>query len=104
MIRVARPRSPLLPPNPLKEVEQAKAIEKEKNTSKGVVPETTKPPAAPKDLSKGRETPQHLKIVLATLPMPTKEDAKGKGPTSTVVETTKSTKATRKENPSLKIN
>ena len=69
-----------------------------------MVPDTTKPLGTPKDPSKGRETPQHLEIVLATLPMPTKEDPNGKGPASTVVETAKSTKATRKENPSLKIN
>ena len=58
----------------------------------------------PKDPSKGRETPQHLEIILATLPMPAKEDPKGKGPTSTIAKTTESTKATGKENPSLKIN
>ena len=57
----------------------------------------------PKDPSKGRETPQHLEIVLATLPMPANEDSKGKGPTSTAAKIANSTKATRKENPTLKI-
>ena len=69
-----------------------------------MVLETTKPPIVPKDPSKGRETPQHLEIVLATFPMLVKEDSKGKGPTFTAIETAKSTKATGKENPPLKIN
>ena len=49
-----------IPPSctsPPKEAAQAKVTEKEKDTSKGVVPKTTKPPVAPKDPSKGRETP-----------------------------------------------
>ena len=68
-----------------------------------MVPDATKPLVTPKDPSKGRETPQHLEIVLATLPMPAKEDSKGKGSTSTTAEISNSTKATRKENPTLKI-
>ena len=95
-----------IPPSftsPFKEAKQAKATGKKKKTSKGVVPDTTKPLGTPKDPSKGRETPQHLEIVLATLPMPAKEDSKGKGSTSTAAEISNSTKATRKENPTLKI-
>ena len=90
--------------SPPKESEQAKAIEKGKDTTKGVVPEATKPLAMPKDPSKCKEASHVLKIVLATLPMPAKEDPKGKGPASTATKTTKSTKATGKENPPLNIN
>ena len=38
-----------------KEAEQAKAIEKEKDATKGAVLEATNPPIVPKDLSKGKE-------------------------------------------------
>ena len=69
------PRSSTSPP---KEAEQAKTTKKEKNTSKGVVPGTTKPPVAPKDPSKGKEILQNLEIILAIYPMPAKEDSKGK--------------------------
>ncbi|XP_030938492.1 tropomyosin alpha-1 chain-like [Quercus lobata] len=95
-----------IPPSstsPPKEAEQAKATKKEKGTSKGVVPNTTKPSPAPKDPSKGKETPQHLEIVLTSLLAPAKEDPKGKGLASTVAETADSTKATGKENPPPKI-
>ncbi|KAK9984147.1 hypothetical protein SO802_033672 [Lithocarpus litseifolius] len=79
------PRSSPIPP---KEAEQAKATKKTKDTSKEVVP----------------ETPHPLKIVLATLPMLAKEDSKSKGQASTAAKTAKSTKATGRENPPLKIN
>ncbi|KAL0000073.1 hypothetical protein SO802_019675 [Lithocarpus litseifolius] len=89
--------------NPPKEAEQAGAVEKAKDTTKGVVPEATKPLAAPKDPLRIKTPPQSLEIVLGTLPMFTKEDSKGKGPTSTTVATAKPTKATAKDNPPLKI-
>ena len=41
--------------SPPKEVEQAKAVKKEKDITKGAVPEATKPLVAPKDPSKGKE-------------------------------------------------
>ena len=68
-----------------------------------MVPEATKPPAVPKDPSKGKEATQSLEIVLANLPVPTNEDPKGKGPASTTAKTTKATKVTGKDNPPLKI-
>ena len=90
--------------NLAKEAEQTRATEKEKGTSKGVVLETTKPSAAPKDISKGREALHNLEIVLATIPIPTKEDPKGKGLASNVTEAAKPIKGIGKENPPLKIN
>ena len=69
-----------------------------------MVLETTKPPAAPKDISKGREALHNLEIVLATIPIPTKEDPKGKGLASNVTEAAKPIKGIGKENPPLKIN
>ena len=89
--------------SPPKEAEQAKAAEKEKDITKRVVFEATKPLTVPKDLSKGKEAFQNLDIFLATLPIPAKEDPKGKGPTSIVAKTAKSIKATGKDNPPLKI-
>lgn len=83
-----------------KEAEQVRAAKKEKGTTKGVVPEVTKPPVAPKDPSKVSES---LKIVLATLSIPTKEDPKDKGPAFTTATTAKPTKAIAKDNPPLKI-
>jgi len=68
-----------------------------------VVLKATRPPAAPKDPSKGKEASENLEIVLATLPTPAKEDLKGKGLASTIAETVKCTKATGKDNPPLKI-
>ena len=90
--------------SPIKEAEQARATKKEKGTSKGVVPETTKPPTAPKVISKGGEAPHNLEIVLAIVPILAKEDPKGKGPASTITEAAKLAKGTGKENPLLKIN
>ena len=90
--------------SPIKEAEQARATKKEKGTSKGVVPKTTKPPTAPKVISKGGEAPHNLEIVLAIVPILAKEDPKGKGPASTVTEAAKLAKGTGKENPPLKIN
>ena len=89
--------------SPPKEAEQAKAAEKEKDITKRVVLEATKPLAVPKDLSKGKEAFQNLEIFLATLPIPDKEDPKGKGPASIIAKTAKSIKATGKDNPPLKI-
>ena len=69
-----------------------------------MVPKAAKPPALPKDPSKGKEAFKNLEIVLATLLVPAKEDPKGKGPASTTTKTAKSTKATRKDNLPRKIN
>ena len=51
-------------------------------------PDATKPPAAPQDLSQEKEVPSKMEIILATLPMPTKRDFKGKGPESLEVALT----------------
>ena len=50
--------------------------------------DTTLPPTAPKDPSKEKEASYNMEIVLATFPIPTKEDLKGKGPTSFMVAST----------------
>nr|POF24283.1 f-box protein pp2-b10 [Quercus suber] len=89
--------------SPSKEAGQTKIAEREKDTSKGVVLDATKPPATPKDSSMGKETSQSLEIVLATLSMLAKEDPKGKGLASTTAEIAKFAKATGKDNPPLKI-
>lgn len=89
--------------DPPKDAEEVRAAEKENDTTKGVVLEATKPPIAPKDLSKDKWAFQSLEIVLAILPMHTKEDPKGKGPATTATATAKSTKAPAKDNHPLKI-
>ena len=48
----------------------------------------TKPSDMPKDSSKEGVGSQNIELVLATLPIPAKEDPKGKGPTSSAAATT----------------
>ena len=67
--------------SPSKEAEQPKVAKKEANTNKEVAHGAIQPPAAPKDPSKEKEASHNMEIVLTTVPMPTKEDLKGKGPT-----------------------
>ena len=47
--------------------------------------DAVQPPAAPKDPSKEKEASHNMEIVLETLPMPIKEDLKGKGLASFIV-------------------
>ena len=85
--------------SPAKDTEQARVTEKEKGISKGVAPEKTNLPPAPKGASKGEEGPHNLEIVLATILIPAKKDPKGKGPASTAAEAIKPTQGIGKENP-----
>ena len=64
--------------SPPKEVEQLGVTEKEADMTKGVAPDATKPPTAPQDPSKEKEVSPIIENFLATLPMPTKGDPKGK--------------------------
>ena len=89
--------------DPSKEVGKTKAIKEKKDTTKGVVPEVTKPPAVPKDPSEVKVTSQSQEPVLATLPIPVKEDFKGKGPTSPVVAAAQIIKAPAKDKLVLKL-
>ena len=83
------PAQDLPPPNsPPKGVEQADTTVKEKENTKEVTPEATKPPTAPKDSSKGGVVSQSHELVLATFPIPTKEESKVKGPTSSAAAPT----------------
>ena len=75
------------PSSPLKGAEQASVAEKEKENPKEVTFETTKPPAAPKDSSKGGVVSQSHELVLTTFPILAKEECKGKGPASSTVAT-----------------
>ena len=69
---------PLRSGSPPKEAEQLGFAEKEADMTKGVAPDATKPSTALQDPSKEKEVPPRMEIVLATLPMPTKGDPKGK--------------------------
>ena len=73
-------------------VEQADPADKEKEVSKEVAPKITKLSDAPKDSSSEGVVSQNLELVLATLPIPTKEDPKGKGSASSAAATTQPTK------------
>ena len=53
--------------------------EKPVEVTKEVAYDAILPLVEPKDPSKENETPHNIRIVLATLPIPTKEDTKGKG-------------------------
>lgn len=61
------------PNSPSKEVEQAGKVE----ITKEVALKANKPPTVPKDSSK-KKVSQSQEIVLATFPIPTKEDSKAK--------------------------
>ncbi|XP_030945955.1 myosin-11-like [Quercus lobata] len=87
----------LSPDSPSKEAEQPGVAEKETNTTKGVAPDATKPPTAPKDFLKEKEASHKMEIVLETLPVPTKENLKGKGPESSAIEPDQTTKAPAKD-------
>jgi len=52
----------------------------------------TKPSDAPKDSSKGGVLSQSHELVLATFPIPAKEDPKVKGPASLIAATTQPAK------------
>ena len=70
---------PLSSDSPSKAVKQPRVVEKEANTTKGVAPYATKPPIVLQDPIKEKEVPLKMEIILATLPVPTKGDFKGKG-------------------------
>ena len=72
--------------------EQADQADKVKEVSKEVATEITKPSDVPKDSSKEGVGPQSMELVLATLPIPAKEDPKGKDTTSSAATTTQPTK------------
>ena len=59
--------------------EQFKVVEKAVDTTKEVAYDAHLPLAAPKDPSKEKEASHNMEIVLATLPILTKEDLKDKG-------------------------
>ena len=73
---------------PSKETEQPEVAEKVTYITKEVAHYANLPPAVPKDPSKEKEAFHNMEIVLATLLIPTKEDLKGKGPTSSTVAST----------------
>ena len=65
--------------------------------TKGVALDATKPSTALQDPSKEKEVPPRMEIVLATLPMPTKGDPKGKDQGSSEAALSQSSKAPPKE-------
>ena len=76
-------------------VEQADPADKGKEVFKEVALEMPKPLDASKDSSKEEVVSQNLELVLVTLPIPTKEDPMGKGPTSSVAATIQAIQPTK---------
>lgn len=95
--------APLSSNNLSKEAWQPGTAEKKADITKGVALDATQPPAIPKDPSKEKEAPHNMEIVLATLPMRTKEDSKGKSPTSSITAPAQSTKPLVKDKLVLKL-
>nr|POE95012.1 hypothetical protein CFP56_27076 [Quercus suber] len=61
------------PNSPSKEAKQTEVHEREEDTTKGVALDATKLEAAPKDPYKGNEAFSNFEIILATLPISTKD-------------------------------
>ena len=59
--------------------------------------DATKPPATPQDPPKEKEVPSIMEIVLATLPLPAKDDLKSKDSGSSEPALSQSTKGPPKE-------
>ena len=80
-----------------KEVELLAGAEKPAEVTKEVANDAILPPVDPKDPSKEKEAPHNMETVLATLPIPTKEDPKGKGLTSSTTAITQPSKTPKEK-------
>ena len=85
-------KDPLHSNSPQEVAEQAGPADKEKEVFKEVTLEMTKPSNTPKDSSKEGVGSQNIELVLVTLPIPTKEDPKGKSSRSSKTATSQPTK------------
>ena len=74
------------------EAGQAEDIAKLGDVNKEVVQDVALPPVASKEPSKEKEASQSMELVLATLPIPSKEDLKGKAQVSTTAASTQPSK------------
>ena len=71
-----------------KAVEQSEDARKLADTTKEVAHDAHLPSATPKNPFKEKEASYNMEIILTTLPIPSKEDLKGKGPASTTTAST----------------
>ena len=78
-------------------VEQADQADKAKEVPKEVCAEITKPSNIPKDSSKEGMGSQNMELVLATFPIPAKEDPKGKDMAPSAVVTTQPIKTSKEK-------
>ena len=78
--------------SPSKEAELPEVAKKPTEVTKEVAHDAIQPPADPKDPSKEKEASHNMEIMLATLPILTKEDLKGKGPASSKAASTQPSK------------
>ena len=81
--------------SPSKEVELPEVAEKPAGVTKEVAYDAIQPPVAPKDQSKEKEVPHNMEIILATLPIPTKEDLKDKSLASSKATSTQPGKTSK---------
>ena len=72
----------------LEVAEQFEDVEKAADTTKEVAYDAYLPPSAPQEPLKEKEASHNMEIVLATLPISSKEYLKGKGPASTMAAST----------------
>ena len=77
---------------PSKEAEQLEVVKKEVDITKELAYDATQFLVAPKDPSKEKAASHNMEIVLATFPIPTKEDLKGKGQASSTAASTQPAK------------
>ena len=66
--------------------------EKPAEVTKEAAHDALQPPTNPKDPPKENEAPHNMEIVLTTLPIPIKEDLKGKGLAPSTAATTQPSK------------
>ena len=62
-----------------KEAKPSEDAKKVADSTNEVARDVALPPVAPKDFSREKETSQSMEIMLATLPIPSKEELQGKG-------------------------
>ena len=89
--------------SPSKEAERPKVAKKEANITKEVAQDAAQPPATLKDPFKEKEAFHNMEIALATLPIPTKEDLKGKGPASSTTTSAQPAKLLAKDKLVIKM-
>ena len=96
-IQDSPPKAPPAANTSSEETEQAEGVTKVGDVNKGVVQGFDLPLTAPKDPSKEKEASQNMELVLATLPIPSKEDLKDKTKVSSTAGNTQPPKDSKEK-------